>query len=293
MPLTQQQIDAMKSSNAALTAEINALVADSTPIPPVPTLDSVTLYDGAFFGSKGFRVVGVSQNGVNYGVPRPVWASDPTYTCGVARSPMAVAGDVCGTATWGTSMEYHRVPVAKLDGQQWVWIDGYAPSDGSGFYPVETTLAEWVNVDTGTAVTITPPGPAPQGQPYVPALIPASGHFRMRIWGWIWSSMTGGRSSTFYWEGDFTFGQNILNMAWQGDAQQTKPAYTMMEGWWQNGQWTRATGSAPFDASNNPIVPTTVYLGYNVNAKNVGTMWVYSYAPNVAGVESIHGLGGA
>jgi hypothetical protein len=282
MPISQAQIDAMKATNAQMASQINALVAD-----PAPALDSVTLYDGSFFGSKGFRVVAVSQNGVAYGLPRPVWAADPTYTCAPTRSPLAKAGDICGVSVWG-SPEYHRVPVATVAGQQWLFIDGYGPSDGSAFYPVEIVAADWINLDTNTSITVIPPGPAPQGQPYMPALVPASGHFRMRTWGWIWNSMTAGRAYQFYWEGTFTFGQNILNVAWLGDAQKTKPAFTMSEGWWAQGVWTRATGTDPFDAGGNPVVPTITYLGYNVNAKNVGTMWVYSYAPNVAGLESIH-----
>ena len=288
-------IDVVDADIAKLNTDWAAYKASLAPAPG-PVLDSVTLYDGAFFGSKGFRVVGISQNGNAYPPPRPVWGgTDPTYTCGIARSPMAQAGDVCGTATWGTSTEYHRVPALMLQNQQWLWIDGYGPSTGlaSGFYPVETLRGDWVNLYTGAVLDVTPPGPPPQGQPYMPGLVPASGLFLMRIWGWIWSSMTGGRSSTFYWEGSFKFGLNVFNPAWLGDAQTTKPSYSMAEGWWSNGTWIRATGTDPFDANNNPVVPTVSYLGSNANAKGVGTMWNYSYAPNVAGVESIHSLGGA
>lgn len=288
---TQAQVTALQNWYAAGAPLVAAITADN-PTPPA-TLDSVTRYDGSFFGTKGFRVVGVSQNGIPYGKPRPVWGTDPTYTCTPAGSPMAKTGDVCGTSTWGTSTEYHRVPVATIAGQQWMTIDGYGPSGGlsAGFYPCEMIRCDWVNVNTGTMIDVTPPitnPPTPQGQPYLPALIPASGHFRMRTWGWIWSSMTGGRSSTFYWEGDFTFGQNITNPAWLGDSKTTRPAFTMSEGWWSNGAWVRATGTDPFSATNGPQVPVTTYLGYNVNAQDAATMWVYSYAPDVAGLESIH-----
>jgi hypothetical protein len=290
MPLTQAQIDAMKVTNEQMTAEINALVADGPG--PSPVLDSITLYDGAFFGTKAFKVVGVSQNGNAYPPPRPAWGQNPTYTCKPGSSPMAKPGDVTGTATWSaSSMEYHRVPAVPLVGQQWLWIDGYGTADGSAFYPVETTRADWVNLATGVVTDVTPPGPAPQGQPYMPALVMASGHFRIRIWGWIWNSMTAGRSGLFYWEGDFTYGTTMQNVAWKGDAQTTKPVIKISEGWWNGGHtgaWIDwSSGTSPYDASDNPIVPVVTYNGFNTNARGAGTMWVFSYAPNVAGIESI------
>ena len=148
MPITQAQIDALKATNLQFTNQIAGLVADGPA--PGPTLDSITLYDGAFFGTKKFKVVGVSQNGVAYPPPRPDWGTNPTYTCAPGASPIAKPGDVTGTAAWNpTSMEYHRVPAALLAGQQWLWIDGYGPADGSAFYPVETTRADWVNLSTG------------------------------------------------------------------------------------------------------------------------------------------------
>ena len=121
----------------------------------------------------------------------------------------------------------------------------------------------------------------------MPALVATSGHFRIRIWGWIWNSMTAGRSGLFYWEGDFTYGQNVHNPAWLGDSETTRPSILISEGWWNGGHtgsWIdRSTGTSPYDANDNPIIPTNTYLGYNVNAKNAGTMWVYSFtiAPNV------------
>jgi len=275
--------------NANYAALGQSITAAQTP-PPAPTPDLITSYDGSFFGSKGFRVVAVSNAGVAYPEPRPTWAQDPTYVCDVQRSPIALPGDVCGNVDWGTSREYHRISTQLSI--PWLWIDGYGPTTG-GFYPVETIRADWINVDTNATQDVTPKWAAPQGQPYMPATVYTSGHYRIRIWGWIWSSMTAGRSNTFYWEGDFTYGQNLLNVAWKGDTQTTKPCIVIREGWWSNNAWVRATGNNPFDANNNPVVPTINYLGWNANAKGVGTMWVYSYSPNVAGLESIRTLGGA
>jgi hypothetical protein len=184
-----------------------------------------------------------------------------------------------GRIRWGDSVEHHRVRTCS--GEDWYWLDGYSPapwlSGEAPIWPVETLRAEWINVDAGTTEDIsrlckTLPIEA-NGQPYLPNDLPRSGHFRVRVWGWLWAS--GKRDRRWYWQADLTFGLVIVNPCWQG-TQANRRAFEMREIWWDDNGFVRGTLPVLPWSGNTPVDPgPPTYTWTATYGKDAGPLWTF------------------
>ena len=231
--------------------------------------------------------------------PRPEYATD--YQPQGSGSAIIVREDTReeytrywwnpGRLQWGDSVEHQRV--RNCGGEDWYWLDGYSPvtrweaSPGNHLphWPVETVRAEWINVDAGTTEDISrlckTSAIEPNGQPFYPNDIPRSGHFRIRVWGWVWAD--GARHRKWYWQADLRFGLQVTNPCWQG-SQQTRRAFETREAWVDDSGSVR--GRLPRSPWNGdtPVDPgEATYTFVATNAYEAGPLWTFTDQSGIRG----------
>ncbi len=231
---------------------------DSAPF-VVPSVDLATSYEPSGSGSAIYRYIGGGTG---------------TYSWQPGR------------IRWGESVEHHGV--RHCGGEDWYWLEGYSPvgslealpSSVLPRWPVETVRAEWINVDAGTLEDVTGLCRSSallqaNGQPYLPNLLPSSGHFRIRVWGWVWT--VSARERRWYWQADLTFGLSVFNPCWQGSGSSTRRAFEMREVWWDDNGLVRGTlphlpwvGEFPADPGVAAYTWTATY------GKDAGPLWTFN-----------------
>jgi hypothetical protein len=179
------------------------------------------------------------------------WVSDGT---GAAMWRNPTSGVATGVEHW-----------TLRDG--WLVLTGYSNDFGAVQWPADCVRAEIEDVQTGATAPLTCRG----GQQYVPFLIPRD-PWRIRIWGVI------ANSSRFYWEAEFTPGQSVTDSCYYSGPI-TRDAIVQREVWWdstgggpKHDGWAEGTGTAPFDASGKPVVPTVTYGVETTVAKGEGVL---------------------
>lgn len=266
---TQAQIDQLKAAHAQEGALINALTPDGPgPVPP-PTGELWTSYNSAYMGNCTYYPVGVDASG-NPG--------NPPESGGVFLSQYVGADK--GMMIWGTGTEHFSVMTdARGGGEKWSAVIGYgATADPSILYPEEIVRCDWKNLDTGAIRDMGGFTVGPVGGIMCPLILPASGRYKIRQWGWIHNSPTGGRVRTFYWEATYEFGLTLKNPAWTKDALTTRKAVKMEEAWWDEAGWVRGHAPTLPWIDGKPVDVTVTYDGWQAFAKDAGTMWKYMYS---------------
>jgi hypothetical protein len=123
----------------------------------------------------------------------------------------------------------------------------------------------------------------PTGGIMCPQVLPVSGNYRIRQWGWTWTNFKangGVRANQFYWQCDYLFGTQIANPGWVGPGSQARPGIHYMEVWWDSaGGWLATDGSAPTAPwiNGSPAIPDITYLGYGAFGQWAGTLWRHMY----------------
>jgi hypothetical protein len=265
---TQAQIDALKQTVSVLTSQVSALTAD---VPPVGELYSS--YNSAFLGTRTYYPVGVDGSGVP---GNPPVAANPFLSQAVDATH--------GVVIWGTSTEHHALLAdARGGGEVWGALQHYGSSaDPTIAYPEEVVKCDWTNLGTGVVRDMAGFTVGPVGGIMCPQVLPASGTWRIRQWGYAWSAPppVGSRQQAFYWQADYTFGQVIRNAAWVGDANNNRLAIRYSEAWWDavNG-WAPDTGTAPSLPwiNGQPAIVNVTYAGWGAFGKGAGTLWAHQY----------------
>lgn len=268
-------LDTVSADIAKLNLDWAAYTASLSPTPPNPAPNSGlwTEHNSAYLGTKSGTTVTVDSNG------------NPTNPPLAGSSFNATLLDPThGLMQWGDSVEHHAV--LSNNGEQWGAVEFYGSATNSAIaYPEEITRCDWANLDTGVVRDMTFFTTGPVGGIMCPQILPTSGNFRIRQWGWIWNNLQskgGVRDHRFYWQCDYQFGSTIVNNAWQGAAPNnatSRQGIHYMEAWWDptNG-WEATNGQAPgapYDSANNPVVPAVTYAGWNAFGRLAGTLWRY------------------
>src|SRR5438552_11025064 len=169
---TKVEIDRMKEYLRILTAEVDLLRADEAPAAGAGGL--WTEYNAAYFGDKTFHVVNVDQSGA------------PLHDSSGATEPGQVHVSVAcppgeGYVIWGSSGEHYKL-VTGPDGVEWGVCTSFEDVASGQRYPIETVLAQWINLDTGVVRDIRNVTPGKSGNVMSPQIIPSSGRYSIREW---------------------------------------------------------------------------------------------------------------
>jgi hypothetical protein len=169
--------------------------------------------------------------------------------------PLVTYSFTPGVAKWGDNWELWGITSCTVAGapQQWVVLLAFMHPGGPQ-WPIVSQRTTWDGADVV----------CDRGAPYGPQDL-APGVHTLRQWGIV------NGTNEFYWQAEYTFGQEAMNPCWTGPQPQ-RPVIWQREVWQDRGGGT-ARGTVIGDPWQ--VVPQVVYDTRNAAGLGAGFLWVY------------------